>query len=195
MVTLQLPVPICPVNGTSPTPRMCPLLLCLTSNCLLTRNHSTMRLQTALLTMLLTKKPMLRDNSYDEQIVFVQSLSTLANKPVCLSLFEETASTFVSKPKPVICSEIPLPASLDSVFKEENKVLESDKLKVMCNDFVSNYSLKPEECTSLKKATRQQPISLTWHIYRIGRITASKVYDVLRTSKTKTCTKLNCTNM
>ena len=96
----------------------------------------------------------------------------------------------MSKPKPVICSEIPLPASLDSVFKEENMVLESDELKVMCNDFASNYFLTPEECTSIEKANRQQHNSLTLQIYWVRGFTASKVYDVLRTSKTKSAQSL-----
>ena len=130
------------------------------------------------------KKPVLNEDRYNEQIDFVKSLCTVTPKPVCLALFEETADRFVYKPKPTVLNDDVLPPHLDSVFKPEYALLNDVDLLDVCDNFVSTYKLSPDECSSIDKATQQQHNSLTWHQFRVGRITASKVYDVMRTSKT-----------
>ena len=57
-------------------------------------------------------------------------------------------------------------------------------MREKCKSLYDRYSFTEEEVSAIEKMTQAQAECSAWHEHRVGRITASKVYDVLRTDPT-----------
>ncbi|XP_041472362.1 uncharacterized protein LOC121421662 [Lytechinus variegatus] len=131
--------------------------------------------------------------SKDEEDAFISSLMETDNKPVGLSLFEgPPCCLFQRKPAttPHRALQTPLPAPLRSYFTE------STELQTQKSADLKEMTVTKEEIDKVEKATEEQADSVVWHDQRAGRITASRVYDVLHTNQEKPAKSvlLNITN-
>ena len=59
-----------------------------------------------------------------------------------------------------------------------------------CNEIFLKLKLKQQDIDYVESLTRKQSNCLIWHHVRCGRITASKVYDVLHTDINNPSTSL-----
>ena len=125
------------------------------------------------------QKPVLDvSGSERQQRLFLQRLTQIPVKklPVPSSLFKDYSEPFVFR-KPVP-SNTKIPNYLREFYKpniSKEEILENIQ-KIM------DIKLTGEQVDFIENATKQQSNSLLWKDMRIGRITASIVYDVLHTN-------------
>ena len=116
--------------------------------------------------------------SEQQQRLFLQKLKQIPVKrlPAALSLFRDYSEPFVfTKPVP---SNPKIPSCLREFYKpniSKEEILENTQ-KLM------DIKLTEEQADFIENTTKQQSNSLLWKDMRIGRITASIVYDVLHTN-------------
>ena len=125
------------------------------------------------------QKPVLDVSESERQhCLFLQKLTQIPVKklPVASSLFKDYSEPFVfTKPVP---SNPKIPNCLREFYKpniSKEEILENIQ-KIM------DIKLTGEQVDFIENATKQQSNSLLWKDMRIGRITASIVYDVLHTN-------------
>lgn len=76
-----------------------------------------------------------------------------------------------------------LPPLLTSLHTTKCTTMTEEELIMACQDaFVNKLEITPDEALYLEESTRLQSQSILWHQHRIGRITASKFFAVVRTS-------------
>ena len=130
--------------------------------------------------------------SEQQQRLFLQKLKQIPVKrlPAALSLFKDYSEPFVfTKPVP---SNPKIPNCLQEFYKpniSKEGILENIQ-KTM------DIKLTEEQADFIENSTKQQSNSLLWKDMRIGRITASIVYDVLHANIDKPSawvTKTICT--
>ena len=73
-----------------------------------------------------------------------------------------------------------LPAKLDSLYDRKNYCLSENDLFELSNKTFEHLKVTQEEADFLEKSTRAQSKSTVWYDHRIGRITASHFYEVLK---------------
>jgi len=112
------------------------------------------------------------------------------DKPVGLSLFADYCKDFLHK-APVPTTQ-KLPKALRSFFRSELSKEEVQEHMMT----VHELKLTDEQRKFIQQSTVLQSASLTWKSIRVGRITASTVYDVLHTDQchpSKSIIKKLCT--
>ena len=75
--------------------------------------------------------------------------------------------------------------ALDSLYKEELTLLSPVEIFSLCERFMSTFSINSEDIIQIESHTRNQSSDQTWHHIRLGRITASIMRSVCRTSVEK----------
>ena len=65
------------------------------------------------------------------------------------------------------------------VFDDENINLSDQEIHEQVNFILTNLQCSQEQCNNLKEATRNQAVSQLWYNHRKGRVTGTKVHDVL----------------
>ena len=119
-----------------------------------------------------------RPPSAAEKNSFFAAISNCEGRPAVLSLIKPYSKNYV----PARTSSC-LPPPLPTLFKESNLQVDSlEKLSERCKSV--EVSLTSVEVTQVEKATREQSLSKIWFEQRAGRITASKMHDVMKTSLT-----------
>eukprot|EP00794_Sanderia_malayensis_P002713 gene2713-3138_t len=71
------------------------------------------------------------------------------------------------------------PELLHSLFEERFSNLEGTRLTSYLQNLWARYQISQQQIQSLEKQTRSQSVNDLWHKHREGRITASKVHDVV----------------
>ena len=72
------------------------------------------------------------------------------------------------------------PELLHGLFEEKFCNLEGNQLASYAQSLWARYKITEQQIINLKKQTRSQSASKLWHKHREGRITASKVHDVVQ---------------
>ena len=78
--------------------------------------------------------------------------------------------------------KIPLPQRLTALFDQTKVALPITEIQSFCEDLIINYSVNIEQQSIIERITRNQATCKNWYKIREGRVTASKVYQVTRTS-------------
>ncbi|KZS20837.1 Uncharacterized protein APZ42_012369, partial [Daphnia magna] len=76
----------------------------------------------------------------------------------------------------------PLPQRLTALFDKAKVDLPIAEIQSLCEDLIINYSVNIEQQSIIERITRSQATCKNWYKIREGRVTASKVYQVTRTS-------------
>jgi len=116
-----------------------------------------------------------------EQNQFLESLSSLSDSCVGLSLFNDYADRFVAVGP---ASSTKLPQTLRNMYSNANKMLSGQEMIDMCDSLFNKIQVNEKEICYIEEATRNQSTSSVWHDQRLGLITASIIGDVLRTDPT-----------
>lgn len=78
--------------------------------------------------------------------------------------------------------EVTLPCKFDKLYSEDLKELSIDELLKQSAEFCESLKLSADEVLTIERCTRDQINSNNWKKMRFGRITASKVFQITRTS-------------
>ncbi|XP_003730120.1 uncharacterized protein LOC115928222 [Strongylocentrotus purpuratus] len=116
----------------------------------------------------------------DEEDAFISSLMETDKKPVGLSLFEGLPC-HLFKRNPAMTPQRKLPAPLPAPLR--SYYTQSTELQPQKFTDLHQITISKEEIVEIEKATEKQADSVVWHDQRAGRITASRVYDVLHTNQ------------
>jgi hypothetical protein len=132
-----------------------------------------------------SQKTKRRDDEYElcTKETFVKILRNLDNEknaPVFLHLFIDS---FSDKYVPVQV-RTPLPKRLTSIFDKTLVNLPIEEIQAKCQEYLGVYSITKEQALALEIVTKQQTHCKQWNHGREGRVTASKIYQVTRTSLT-----------
>ena len=100
-----------------------------------------------------------------------------------LSIFPEEQEVVGATPSLVL--EVTLPEPLRNLYIEADTKLEGKELNDLVENTFKSSTVRwnKEQTQYLEKITRAQSNCLHWFEYRSGRITGSKIYDVLHTNK------------
>ena len=123
------------------------------------------------------KLPTAQEPTEDELKNFFTDLSTAGTKPVVLSLVPQFAQSY--KPQAL---DKKYPTVLSELYNEDCSSLQRDVLLKHCEDAFSKIFVTAEEAVNCEVATREQANCKQWFHFRTGRITASLVKRVCRTS-------------
>ena len=96
--------------------------------------------------------------------------------PVLLSFVDEYSDSFVP-----LYERGVLPKPLSLLYQDKNFTCFTDLLKV-CEQVYQHTTITAEQVKMVKEKTREQSNSKLWFQQRVGRITASKLRNVLHTS-------------
>ena len=108
----------------------------------------------------------------EEQAVFFREISQCGLKPAILSLVPLFSDLYVPK------TSSQLPPVLTDLFKAPNATLPLSQLRDMATSV--SVVITSQQATAVEKATRGQAKSKVWYAQRAGRITASKMHQVLK---------------
>lgn len=93
------------------------------------------------------------------------------------------------KPTPLTCDKKQLPVNFDKYFRSSTAACGSTMSKpgilTEARKMFDNLHISDAEAKYLEQVTRNQTDSIVWHEQRIGKITASRIYDVMRTDENK----------
>ena len=106
---------------------------------------------------------------------FFERLSKNESKPAILALIPPHSASY--KPS-MLTEDFPLP--LTDLFQESCREMAYFELLKKCEE--CNVSVTSSQIQCVEKATREQSSDKKWFIYRAGRITASKSFQVCRTN-------------
>ena len=107
-------------------------------------------------------------------------LKTMKHKPVILSLVEPYSDAYV----PLYIRGV-LPSPLTSLFDKKFENEAFDVVKTYCAQLYSTYTITEEQTCAIELHTRSQTKSKLWFQQRAGRVTASKLYSIMRTKLDK----------
>ena len=107
-------------------------------------------------------------------------LSKFKHKPVFLSLVEPYSDVYV----PLYIRGV-LPSPLTSLFDKKFENEAFDVIKTHCKQLYSTYTITEEQTCAIELHTRSQFKSKLWFQQRAGRVTASKLYSIMRTKLDK----------
>lgn len=88
--------------------------------------------------------------------------------------------------KPAAIFKVPdkLPTPLNKRFKKSSDIhMATEDLLMQSKAEFQNLSITSEEAKYIESVTHNQTDSIVWHEQRYGRITASKIYDVIHTKE------------
>lgn len=71
------------------------------------------------------------------------------------------------------------PPNLGVVYKDCYRKLGETELQSVINVTLENLSATSLQCQNLEKHTRKQSENKLWHTYRMGRVTASRIHDIV----------------
>lgn len=117
--------------------------------------------------------------SEDDMQMFFQKMATNSKSVALLSAVPEFSDKFVSIP----ASEPNVPKCLGDLYSDCNRDLTHEELTELCEHVADELVVTRSEALYLEVVTRKQSASLEWFDHRVGRITASTVYDVLHTNQ------------
>ena len=113
----------------------------------------------------------------DEDIdAHYENLSRLKMNPVLLSFVDEYSDSFVP-----LYERGVLPKPLSLLYQDKNFTCFTNLLKV-CEQVYQHTTITAEQVKMVEEKTREQSNSKLWFQQRVGRITASKLRNVLHTS-------------
>ena len=115
------------------------------------------------------------DSEFDD---FCKDISECGTKPVILSVTPGYSQNY--RPQTVLEG---FPRILSTLYDPSLTTYDLDSLEDYCKNIV--ISITPAQQSNVEEATRAQTSSPKWFSYRTGRITASKIFDVCRTSVNK----------
>lgn len=119
----------------------------------------------------------------EEQEQFLSTLKALAPKAAVLSATYETDETCASSCQDTSSATPSLPPVISSLFRPHYKTLEKPALIEECQRvFSEELAITPIESHYLMKSTVLQSHSLVWFAHRKGRLTASRFFNICRTS-------------
>ena len=130
------------------------------------------------------KKPTIFTGTFvepkDENIgTFLEKLSKLSLKAVVLHSYSEHCTSFIPNYKPP--EQAIFPNSLLELYLKNNLNLNKNKSNLIVNETFENLKLPMTDIDYVERLTKKQAQCNKWHQVRAGRITASRVYDVLHT--------------
>ena len=105
------------------------------------------------------------------------NLRQAGTKPAILSLVPQYAKLYRPKVLDKKCPQI-----LSDLYCEEKAALQKPQLIAACEDIFESIELTSEEAENCGNLTKDQANSKMWFRFRTGRITASRVKRVCRTS-------------
>ncbi|XP_038064512.1 uncharacterized protein LOC119734942 [Patiria miniata] len=114
--------------------------------------------------------------SKDETDNFFQQLKGTGVPSAILSLVPAYAADFIPK-----ALQLKLPEPLTKLYCAENLKVSYPQLLTKCEAVFNNMTMDVDMCNAIEELTRQQAKTKMWHIYRAGRITASKFKSVVCT--------------
>ena len=110
--------------------------------------------------------------------------------PPQASVIQQSPATPVSSPAPQTPNESPvttalspdtdLPPLLSSLFSQENVGCTAASIQKLCHDAFDNMTVTVVQAENLRSFTMAQSESALWFDHRLGRITASRMHDVLK---------------
>ena len=118
-----------------------------------------------------------------EMEVFYKALST--SKPAILSLVSGFSDSYMPLSEQGI-----LPRPLTSLFDPNALTMSEEDLRTKCVDIANTITVTAEQASCLEERTRRQASSKLWFQQRTGRVTASRLKQVVRTSLLKPSTSL-----
>ena len=123
------------------------------------------------------KVPNILPPSSQEVTIFFQSLHKSGTKPAILSLINEFADDYVpqstSKQFPTVLSEL---------YDENCLKMNKDELLNHCANIAERITVTEEQAIEVERTTQSQAKSRNWHRFRTGRVTASRLKAVCKTS-------------
>ena len=108
---------------------------------------------------------------------FTQELHSTGDKAVVLSLLPEFADSYI----PATLKDI-YPQVLTELWDEKNQELAPNDLHDYCSSLFQSLSVSSTQAEQVESVTRDQAKSKEWFGFRSGRITASRLQAVCRTT-------------
>jgi hypothetical protein len=105
-----------------------------------------------------------------ELVKFLENVKNCTPTCVLLKVVPPFCHTFANDEK------IKFPFTLTNLYSEENVYKSLDELIIIGNSL--KFNLTDDDVAYIEESTRRQSKNKNWHLYRVGRVTASVAYRV-----------------